>query len=136
MTAKPVEEIVIGEIKVSTDVVFSYVTGAVLEVEGVLGLSGGIGDTLSKNILGRENKYQGVKIESVDDGYNIDIYVIIRYGERIPDIAWNIQKKVKQMLTDVMQIDIHSVNIHVQGVQKDDEPTIQKDDIPEPEESK
>ncbi|MDR0817604.1 MAG: Asp23/Gls24 family envelope stress response protein [Clostridiales Family XIII bacterium] len=112
----------IGTIKISTDVIFSYVFSAVLGTEGVTSFSGiGFSDAIQKNILGRENKYKGVKIDSTDEGYAIDVYIFIRYGERIPDIAWNVQKNVKHNLEEVMQIDIASVNIHVQGVKKDGE---------------
>jgi uncharacterized alkaline shock family protein YloU len=114
----------IGTIKISTDVMFAYIFSAVLSTEGVIGFSGiGFSDAIQKNILGRENKYKGVKIDNTDDGYVIDLYIFIKYGERIPDIAWDVQRNVKQRLEDIMEIDIASVNIHVQGVKKDGEIT-------------
>jgi uncharacterized alkaline shock family protein YloU len=128
----------IGTIKISSDVIFTYVSSAVLNTPGVVGFSGiGFSDAIQKNILGRENKYKGVKIDNSDDGYMIDVYIFIRYGERIPDIAWDVQKSVKHNLEDVMQIDIAGVNIHVQGVKRDGEQADMADtsDAPGPEET-
>jgi uncharacterized alkaline shock family protein YloU len=44
----------------------------------------------------------------------------VRYGERIPDVAWNVQQNVKNALEGVMDIAIENINIHVQGVRRDD----------------
>jgi uncharacterized alkaline shock family protein YloU len=115
----------IGSVRVSTDVIFTYVSSAVLKTPGVVGFSGSISDALSKNILGRENKYKGVKIDSGDGGYTIDIFVVVRFGARIPDTAWNIQKNVKSMLESVMDIDIAGVNITVQGVSRSEGVAVQ-----------
>jgi uncharacterized alkaline shock family protein YloU len=110
----------IGGIFVSPDVIVTYVSGAVTGTSGVADLAGGFSDTISKNILGKESKFKGIKIDGTDSGYTIDIYIIVRYGERIPDVAWNVQQNVKNALEGVMDIAIENVNIHVQGVRKDD----------------
>jgi len=119
---------------VSIDEIYTLICNATLQTDGVLDMASGISDAISDaltNILSRENKYRGVKIGRTDDGYEIDILVIIRYGERIPDIAWNIQRNVYKALTDELNIEINDVNIHVQGVE-----TLDKgDDGPQTEET-
>jgi uncharacterized alkaline shock family protein YloU len=111
----------LGTVKIANDVIVAYVCDAVLNTPGVIDFSGGLSDTISQTILGKESKYKGLKIDESEGVYNIDIYVIVGYGVRIPDIAWNIQKNVKSKLEDVMEIEISNVNIHVQGVQKNDD---------------
>lgn len=106
----------IGVVKVANDVVVAYIYNAVINTQGVAGLSGGFGDTISQTILGKENKYKGIKIDSNDKGYTIDIYVIIEFGCKIPAVAWAIQKNVKKDLEEIMLFDIESINIHVQEV--------------------
>ncbi|MDR2156261.1 MAG: Asp23/Gls24 family envelope stress response protein, partial [Clostridiales Family XIII bacterium] len=83
-----------GAVKISYDVIVAYVSDAVLNTRGVVDLSGGLSDTLSQTILGKESRYRGVKIDEHDGVYNIDIYVIVAYGVQIPETAWNIQRNV------------------------------------------
>jgi uncharacterized alkaline shock family protein YloU len=110
----------IGGVFVSPEVIVMYISGAVNETEGVAELAGNISDTITKKILGNESKFKGIKIDGGENGYTIDIYIIVKYGERIPDVAWNVQKNVKAALDSVMDIVVENINIHVQGVRKDD----------------
>jgi uncharacterized alkaline shock family protein YloU len=110
----------IGGVFVSPEVIVTYISGAVTETPGVADLAGNISDTITKKILGNESKFKGIKIDGGENGYTIDIYVIVRFGERIPDVAWNVQKNVKAALDGVMDIVIENINIHVQGVRRDD----------------
>ncbi|MDR1495885.1 MAG: Asp23/Gls24 family envelope stress response protein [Clostridiales Family XIII bacterium] len=109
----------IGGVLVAPEVIVTYISGAVTETPGVAELAGNISDTITKKILGNESKFKGIKIDGGENGYTIDIYIVVKYGERIPDIAWNVQKNVKAALDGVMDIIIENINIHVQGVRKD-----------------
>jgi uncharacterized alkaline shock family protein YloU len=109
----------IGGVFVAPEVIVMYISGAVTETPGVSELAGNISDTITKKILGNESKFKGIKIDGGEHGYTIDIYIIVNYGERIPDVAWNVQKNVKAALDGVMDIIIENINIHVQGVRKD-----------------
>jgi uncharacterized alkaline shock family protein YloU len=106
----------IGGIFVSPEVIVTYIRQAVTETPGVVELAGNISDTITKKILGKESDFKGIKIEGGENGYTIDIYIIVNYGERIPDVAWNVQKNVKSSLDSVMEITVENINIHVQGV--------------------
>ena len=111
----------IGSVKIANEIIAAYVFDTVIKVPGVAGFSGGLSDTISQTILGKENRYKGIKIDFDDIGYTIDIFIIIEFGTRIPSTAWTIQKNVKKDLEDIMFLDIESINIHVQGVLKKDE---------------
>jgi uncharacterized alkaline shock family protein YloU len=109
----------IGGVFVSPDVIVTYISGAVTETPGVAELAGNISDTITKKILGNESKFKGIKIDGGENGYTMDIYIIVKYGERIPDVAWNVQKNVKAALDGVMDIIVENINIHVQGVRRE-----------------
>ena len=110
----------LGSLKIAPDVIVAYVTEAVLNTPGVFDFSGNFGDTLSKNLLGIESKFKGIKIDDNEKGCFIDLYVIVDYGIKIPEVAWNIQKNVKNCLEDVMDLNVEDINIHIQGVNKPD----------------
>jgi len=50
------------------------------------------------------------------DKYDIDVFVIVNYGVKIPEIAWDIQENVKNTLNAEGIDCIDHINIHVQGV--------------------
>jgi uncharacterized alkaline shock family protein YloU len=113
----------IGGVFVSPDVIVTYISQAVAETPGVAELAGNISDTITKKILGKENEFKGIKIDGGENGYTVDIYIIVYFGERIPDVAWNVQKNVKASLDNVMDITVENINIHVQGVTKEESGT-------------
>lgn len=47
---------------------------------------------------------------------SLDIYVIVEYGVRIPQLAWEIQSCVKKEIESITDEKVKEVNIHVQGV--------------------
>lgn len=106
----------LGAVKISDDVIAICVINAALTTKGVAGLSGGLTDTISRNLLGKEPLKKGIKLSKEDDVIIIDIYVIVDYGVKIPEVAWNIQKNVKKEVESMVDIPIKTINIHVQGV--------------------
>jgi len=104
-----------GSIKIADEVV-GIITGlAATEIEGVAGMSGGLAGGLA-DMLGRKNLSKGVKVEVEDETALVDVYVIINYGNSIPDVAWKIQDNVKQAIEGMTGLNVKAVNIHVQGV--------------------
>lgn len=105
----------IGAIKITDEVVAIIAGVAAIEVPGVFGMSGGIAGGIAE-ALGRKNLSKGVKVESSDKDATIDLYIIVEYGYRIPDVAWTIQEKVKNAVENMTGLNVIEVNIHIQGV--------------------
>lgn len=59
---------------------------------------------------------KGVKVEVGDREAAIDLYIIVEYGCRIPDVSWDIQERVKEAVETMTGLDVVEVNIHIQGV--------------------
>src|SRR6056297_3188029 len=105
----------LGNIKIADEVV-SIVTGlAATEVEGVAGMSGGIAGGIAE-MLGRKNLSKGVKVEVGETEAAVDLYVVMHYGVKIPDVAWEIQENVGQAIESMTGLNVVEVNVHVQGV--------------------
>ena len=99
------------------ETITSLVCDTVLNVNGIHTLGANMSAAaITKNLLSRENKARGVHLLSDEDGWTIDIYVIVTYGTKIPETAWNVQKSVSESLKSVSDIKIKEINIHVQGV--------------------
>jgi len=104
-----------GSVKISDDVVSVIAGIAATEVEGIVGMSGGIVGDISE-ILGKKNLSKGVKVDVGEREAALDLFVITRYGVRIPEVAYRVQEKVKQAVESMTGLRVVEVNIHVHGV--------------------
>lgn len=103
----------INGINISEEVVATIAGIAASEVNGVASMNGGFVGGLSE-MLGKKTK--GVKVQVGDKETIIDINLTVEYGARIPDIAWEVQNKVKTQVESMTGLKGVVVNIHVQGV--------------------
>ena len=105
----------IGTIKITDEVVAIIAGIAAMEVPGVTSMSGGIAGGIAE-ALGRKNLSKGVKVEVGEKEAAIDLFIIMEYGYRIPEVAWTIQERVKNAVEDMTGLSVVEVNIHIQGV--------------------
>ncbi|MBZ4656194.1 MAG: hypothetical protein PWP18_789 [Thermoanaerobacter sp.] len=122
----------LGTIKISEEVVSVIAGLAATEVPGVAGMSGGVVNGISE-MLGRKNLGKGVKVEVGEKEVSIDLYLIVDYGVRIPEVAWNVQENVKNAVENMTGLKVVEVNIHVQGVNMDKENKKQEQQVKEEE---
>jgi len=114
------EEIVVSgndTVKISNDVVATYAGIAVSEVPGVYGMSGGFAG-ITEAISGKKNLSRGIKVEVGEKSTKIDVSIIVEYGARIPDVAYEIQTRIKKSVEAMTDLKVLEVNVHVQGVHK------------------
>lgn len=113
-----VKEEVVTEngIKIADDVVAVIAGVAVSEVPGVAGMSGGFAGGISEVLSGKKNLAKGIKVEVGEKETRIDVNIIVEYGTRIPDVAFEIQNRVKKAVETMTGLKVLEVNVHVQGV--------------------
>ena len=103
-------------IKISNDVIAVISGVAVSEVSGVASMAGGFAGGISEALKGKKNLAKGIKVEATDKEAKIDVNIIVEYGSRIPDVAFEIQNRVKKSVESMTGIKVLEVNVHVQGV--------------------
>ena len=86
-----------GSIQIAPEVIEIIAGLATVEVQGVAGMSGGLAGGIAE-LLGRKNLSKGVKVEVGQREVAIDVSIIIEYGNRIPEVANEIQNNVKQAI--------------------------------------
>ncbi len=106
-------------IKISDDVVAVISGVAVSEVPGVAGMAGGFAGGISEVLSGKKNLSKGIKVEVGEKETKIDVNIIVEYGTRIPDVAFEIQNRVKKAVETMTGLTVLEVNVHVQGVSTD-----------------
>lgn len=104
-----------NSVKISNDAVAMYVGIAISEVPGVYGMSGTLAG-ITEAISGKKNYTKGVKVDVNEKSVKIDVSIIVEYGARIPDVAFEIQTKVKKSVETMTGLRVDEVNVNVQGV--------------------
>ena len=97
-------------LRIANDVIAAIANKAASEVSGVFSMSGGISDVFGKKMS------KGIKVYEGEKSTKIDVNIIVEYGVRIPDIAYEIQNRVKKAVESMTGLDVLEVNVHVQGV--------------------
>ena len=106
-------------IQISSDVVAVIAGVAVSEVQGVAGMAGGFAGGISEVFSGKKNLAKGIKADINDGKAKLDVNIIVEYGSRIPDVAFEIQNRVKKAVENMTGLVVEEVNVHVQGVNTD-----------------
>ena len=106
-------------IQISNDVVAVIAGVAVSEVQGVYGMAGGFAGGISEVFSGKKNMAKGIKVDVEGDKAKIDVNIIVEYRSRIPDVAFEIQNRVKKSVENMTGLKVEEVNVHVQGVNTD-----------------
>lgn len=108
-------------IQISSDVISTIAGKAVSEVAGVAGMAGGFAGGISEVLSGKKNLSRGIKVDINEKEAKIDVNIIVEYGIRIPDVAFEIQNRVKKAVETMTGLKVVSVNVHVQGVSMTEE---------------
>lgn len=78
-------------------------------------------DGISEVLSGKKNLSKGIKVDINEKEAKIDVNIIVEYGIRIPDVAFEIQNRVKKAVETMTGLKVVSVNVHVQGVSMTEE---------------
>ena len=97
----------LGCIHISQDVLASISAGAVAEVEGISGMM---------NVAAKKSGARGVRLSVDNEGACVDLYVMVRYGYAIPEVAEKIQTAVSNAIESMTGFPVKAVNVHVGGV--------------------
>ncbi len=70
----------------------------------------------SKFGLGRKNTGIRAFNRSYAGNLSLDANILVKFGQRIPDLAWDVQEKIKDNLERYTGYDVKAVNVTVQGI--------------------
>jgi uncharacterized alkaline shock family protein YloU len=105
-----------GSLKISEEVISTIASIATTEIKGVAGLSPRPNSDIRGILRSKKGVKKGIGLETKDGEAIVDIYVSIYHGVRIPDVAGEIQVKVKDALQNMTGITVSKVNVHITGL--------------------
>lgn len=110
----------LGKVEIAPEVI-EVITGlAASEVEGLSSMRGNFASGVVER-FGKKSHGKGVKVELTDDGILIDLFVVLNFGVSIPQVAQKVQDNIRQTLKNMTALEIDEINIHVVGIQMDEE---------------
>lgn len=119
-----------NSVKIADEVIMSIAGATLMQVPGVYGMSGNIASGIVEFLGVKKTNAKGIKVFTAENGdLSLEIHITVKYGFKIPDIAWEIQEKVKAEVENVTGLKVVKVNVHVDGI------NIEKPEEPKEEES-
>ncbi|MFL0196896.1 Asp23/Gls24 family envelope stress response protein [Clostridium sp. WILCCON 0269] len=109
-------EVDMGIVKISDEVVGVIAGLATTEINGIVGMSANLVGGITQILTGKKNLSKGVKVSVGESNAAIDLYVVVEYGVRIPDVALKVQENVKRAVESMTGLEVSAINIHVQNV--------------------
>ena len=108
-------------IRISDEVIASIASVAAAQVEGVSDMSGNLVNDIGDVFLGKKSGRKGVKVSSGQEEVELDLYINVKYGARIPEVANKVQENVKKSVESMTDLRVSRVNIHIQGISQGSE---------------
>jgi uncharacterized alkaline shock family protein YloU len=110
------EQAGLGKVEIAPEVIEVIAGIAASEVEGIAQMRGNFASGVVER-LGKKNHGKGVKVELADEGIKVDVYCVMKFGVSIPTIAGHVQDNIRQALFNMTALEVNEVNIHVVGIQ-------------------
>ena len=103
-------------VKIVDDVIAIIAGIAATKVEGISSMSGGFVGNITERI-GKKDLAKGVKVETTENQASVDVYLIVKYGVKIHEVAENVQQQVRDAVSSMTGMEVPSVTVNVQGVE-------------------
>ena len=104
-----------GKVIADKNILLSIIRIATKETPGVASIATNI--TQKIRDLSTSNSMDGVRISYDKKGrLNIDVYVILNYNYNVSEVAYKIQKNVKNSISTMIDYEIQDVNVHIVDV--------------------
>lgn len=100
-----------GKVVYSSDILYNLVLCAIKEVDGVV--------DFDINDLKSAKRQKMVKIETVNHFIYVDVYVKVRPDIKVPEVAFNIQRAIKNAFDTMVDFKVKEINVHIIEVKTD-----------------
>ena len=123
MSENTVNESIKGDRSMTQGFVAQYAAEAAMQIDGVAELVPSFAVAL-KEKAGVVHEGKGVRVvfgQTRNDIASITVYPVVFFGKIIPEVAWNIQERVKEDVETFTGLNVESVDVYVCGVKEKEE---------------
>ena len=112
-----VNDEVLGDVRISDEVVANIAVIAAGEVEGVSLVHGGAKPNEFKNIVGIKNySNKDLRIEVCDRIVSVDMAIVVKYGFSLPTVGKAVQERVRTSIENMTGLEVSDINVRIAGV--------------------
>lgn len=91
----------------------------VSQIEGVSRfVDVGITKSIANTVFGKSNALPGIVVSRDDDKLSVALYIKVFFGINIPQLSYDIQTKLKPIISEITESKIQAINITVEGIDK------------------
>lgn len=123
MSVEKINNSGIGTVKISDDVIAKVSAVALEDIEGVFGLY----DNTKAIAFGLKTPGKAVHAEMKDSFVIVEIDIVVNYGANIPEVAWEVQSKVKKAVESMTGLVVQKVNVGVKDIKLEIDGEAKKD---------
>ena len=106
----------LGIITIDPEVIAKYAGSVAVECFGIVGMATvSMKDGLVR-LLKKDSLKNGIQVTVEDNKISLDFHVIVAYGVSISAVADNLINNVKYKVEEFTGMEIHEINIYVEGV--------------------
>ncbi len=107
----------LGSINISEEAIRNVASLSTLECYGVIGLAtkSNVMKAMIK-VLKKPERPKAIVVHQRKAGYELDIFVVLSQGIKIPEIVGEIQKKVKYDLEKKFLVPFSAIHVYVQAI--------------------
>lgn len=113
----------LGSVQIHNSVIAGIARIAALGVDGVSELSAGIVEGIATVIGTKKSMERGIRVELEGEFVSLEVHVVMDYGVRIPNVAWQVQSEVRRAVEQMTGKTVRDVQVIVQGVKLPDTKT-------------
>ena len=113
---EPADTAEAGTIQIHHHVIATIARQAALEVRGVCDMSASFVDGLV-GIIGKSGD-RGIRVDDANGGVVVEVHLVVEYGVRIPQVAWQVQRRVREAIQRMTGKPVKAVNVVVQDVRQ------------------
>ena len=105
-----------GEVSVSQKVILDLASNVAAKCYGVVGMGTRNKKDGIVKLLKSDNMNKGVEVKKADEGYIIDLHVIVQYGVNIEAVCEGVVSRVRYSVEKYLGIKLKKVTVKVEGI--------------------
>lgn len=109
-------EVNIGIVKISDEVVSVIAGIAAEEIQGVVEFQHGVGNNISNLLKSKKNFGKSVKVTLGENSATIDLNLSVQYGLKIQNVIEAVQENVKKTVEAITGLKVDAINVSVQSI--------------------
>ena len=104
---------VLGDIRISDEVVANIAVIAANEVDGVAHVIGESKPNELKNFVGIKNHSKELRVEVYDRIVSVDMAIAVKYGFSLPTVGKAVQERVRSSIENMTGLEVSDVNVRI-----------------------